>query len=298
MTGTPENRPPASPVSREEGAVFGPPVQEDGLDQDGGAALWDFLRSFIAARRIFLAIYRRYEERVLSSALEQKARREHLVLPPSGLFELFNLRRLTFLCEVRLKPLRDMAERIFGAREDEELLDVYCSHIYHELSILTEEHRSVGRFVRIKDRRRYRQLFEEVSGSYPTRLKRIRRLFTGGLRRIEVLLPKWAEHRVIVRSVYLFGDRLSLHAYGKGLSALYGRMYPEGGEIAGYLDAARSFVGSGFVMRAREAAQSGVEVAERLGARRPLDRAEAHSAREVRALLERLDEEAGVKASA
>ena len=163
---------------------------------------------------------------------------------------------------------------------------------------LNEEHRSVGRFLRIKDRRRYRQLFEEVSGYYPKRLQRIRRLFTGGMRRIEILLPTWAQYRVVVRSIYLFGDKLAGHAYGKGVEALYVRMYPEGREIEGYLKAARSLQTSGFMARAREAAEKGIEAAHIIEDRRPLERPEQHAADAVQDLLARLDAEAGVEAPA
>ncbi len=251
----------------------------------------------MAARRTFLSIYRRYERRVTSRAKALGMPRENLVLSPSDLYQLFNMRRLTFLKETRLKPLRALAHRLFAAG-DGELLDLYCSHIYHELSILHEEHRSVGRFVHIKDRRRYRKLYEEVSGYYPRRLKRIRRLFTGSVKRIENLLPKWAEHRVIKRSMYLFGDKLAKHAGEPGLAALYVRMYPAGGEIEGYLEASRSFVESGFVTRAREAVQEGVDASDRLRARRPLTPVEEQAVADVRALLIQLDEEAGIDLSA
>jgi hypothetical protein len=275
-----------------------PAAPSPGRAGEDGAALWDFLRRFVSARRTFLSIQRRYEQRVTQKCRDLDVSRENLVLPPGELFELFNLRRLAFLKETRLKPLRELAEEIFGARGDDELLDVYCSHIYHELSILNEEHRSVGRFLRIQDRRRYRQLFEEVSGYYPKRLQRIRRLFTGGMRRIEILLPGWAEHRVVVRSVYLFGNKLAGHAYGKGVEALYVRMYPEGREIQGYFEAARSFTTSGFMTRAREAAQRGVDAADALAARRVLERPEQDASTAVRDLLAQLDAEAGVEAPA
>ena len=297
MTG-PADRLPAP--ARAGGVEFPVPRGVNGPEgaDDDGADLWDFLRSFVTARRTFLKIYRRYEERVTSAACELQVDREDLVLPPTELLRLFNLRRLVFLRDTLLRPLRDLAEHIFADREDEELLDVYCSHIYHELSILSEEHRSVGRFLRIQDRRRYRQLFEEVSGYYPRRLRRIRRLFTGGLRRIEILLPDWAEHRVIVRSVYLFGSRLALHAYGKDVSTLYSRMYPEGGEVKGYLEAATNFQASGFMTRARKAAQRGLDAGARLSSRRHLERAEGRALADLADLRDRLDAEAGVRPDA
>lgn len=266
----------------------------DGPDTEEGALLWDFLVSFIAARHTFLAIYERYEARVRSAVRRTGVGRDALRLPPKELFGLFNMDRLRFLKEVRLRTLRDMAERIFAESADDELLDLYCNHIYHELSILAEEHRSVGRFVRIHDPRRFRQLFEEVSGYYPQRLRRIRRLFTGGLRRIETMLPSWSHHRVIARGMYLFGDRHARLAYGRDVTALYRRMYPDGAELQGFLEASRSFLDSGFMRLAREAADRGREAGRKLQARRHLERPEQDAADELEALLLRLDEEAGV----
>lgn len=294
MTGS-SSQPPASSLDGARGAHDLLTANGLGSTSDHGAALWDFLRSFVSARRTFLKIYRRYEDRVMGAARRLKVGRDDLVLPPSDLVKLFNLRRMVFLRDVRLKPLRELAEQIFAERGDEELLDVYCSHIYHELSILSEEHRSVGRFLRIQDRRRYRQLFEEVSGYYPKRLRRIRRLFTGGLRRIELMLPTWAQHRVVIRSVYLFGDRLALHAYGQDVGTLYSRMYPEGGEVKGLLEVARSFYESDFVTRSRGAAQRAIDAAARIKARRPLERAEEKALKDAEALRAHLDKEAGVK---
>ena len=43
-----------------------------------GAALWDFLRSFVSARRTFLKIYRRYEDRVMGAARRLKVSRDEL----------------------------------------------------------------------------------------------------------------------------------------------------------------------------------------------------------------------------
>jgi hypothetical protein len=285
-------------LTRDEGsAAVRPPVPPT-RDAARGALLWDFMVSFVAARRTFLAIFERYERRVLQASRRMGVGREVLVLPPRELFELFNLRRLKFLKEQRLRGLRDLAGHIFAESEDEELLDVYCSHIYHELSILAEEHRSVGRFLRIHDRRRYRQLFDEVSGYYPKRLQRIRRLFTGGLRRIETVLPDWAGHREIVRGVYLFGERLGRLTYGRGVASVYRRMYPNGGETLGCLEAARSFLDSSFMILAREAATKSVEAGNRLAARRHLERAEERALEEAITLLRRLDREAGVPAGA
>lgn len=253
-----------------------------------GALLWDFLTTFVASRRVFLAIYRRYERRVLKAARERGVSRTELTLPPKELYELFHLRRLERLRDDRLAALRDLAREIFGDGGDEGLMDAYCSHIYHEVSILSEEHRSVGRFVRHHDPRRYRALFQEVSGYYPLRLNRVQRLFRAGMKRLDELLPRWSRERVMVRSIYLFGDGLAHRAYGNGREAFYLRMYPTGGVIRGYLEAGRSLFKSGFSEDAREALLEALAAYERAESERDLRPGERRAAEEVRELMARL----------
>ncbi len=253
-----------------------------------GALIWDFLTTFVAARRTFLAVYRRYERRVLAQARSRDVPRTQLKLPPQELWTLFHLDRLESLRDKRLAPLRDLATEIFGAAGDEGLMDAYCGHIYHEISILSEEHRSVGRFVRHHDPRRYRALFDEVSGYYPLRLNRVLRFFRAAMKRLDELLPRWSRERIVVRSAYLFGDRLSRRAWSDGREALYIRMYPNGGVVRGYLEAGRSFLDSGFTDHARLAlghALCAWEGADELVQQRPGERRALEEVREAMARL-------------
>ena len=246
----------------------------NGRTDDHGALLWDFLDTFIKGRRGFLSIQRRYDRRVLKAARARSVDRTELKLPPEQLFRLFHLQRLELLRDRRLEPLRRMAPRIFGAEGDVGLMDVYCGHIFHEVSILSREHRSVGRFVRRKDPRRYRALFDEVSGYYPERLRRVKRFFSLAMKRLDELLPSWGQERVIVRSVYLFGNELARRAWGHGREDFYKRMYPDGGEVRGYAYAAQSLAESGFTGHAREAIAQAKAAASRVRARRTLTKAE------------------------
>jgi len=253
-----------------------------------GALIWDFLTTFVAARRTFLSVYRRYERRVLTAARERGVPRTELRLPPKELWELFSRGRLESLRDDRLAPLRDLAQEIFGPSGDSGLMDAYCGHIYHEISILSEEHRSVGRFVRHHDPRRYRSLFEEVSGYYPLRLNRVQRFFRAAMKRLDELLPRWSRERIIVRSTFLFGDSLARRAFGSGREALYLRMYPNGGVIRGYCEAGRSFYRSGFAEYAREALGLGLLAYEQAEAGRELRPGEKAAIEEVRELMAQL----------
>jgi hypothetical protein len=246
---------PEAVVPRPAGAV---PLAAD------GALVWDFLTAFFTSRRGFAAVFRRYEARVLRFAREAGVHRDDLVLPPADLARLFYPKRLQHLRDKRLAPLRALAHSLFRDAGVVEPLDTICSHVFHEISILMEEHQSVVRFQHLSDPKRYQQVFDEVSGYYPVRLRRIRRLFADGLRRLEELLPGWAHDRVVVRSAYLFGDRLVRGVWEEdGLVGLYARMYPQGGAAEGWLEAGKSFLASGFLPEAEAALRSAVRAAHR-----------------------------------
>jgi len=223
-----------------------------------GPLVWDFLTAFFASRRGFQSVFVRYERRVLRLARDAGVHRDDLVLPPAQLAGLFYPRRLRHLRDRRLAPLRELGHALFRDAGVVEPLDTICSHVFHEVSILMEEHESVVRFQHLSDPRRYAQMFEEVRGYYPTRLRRIRRLFADGLRRLEELLPTWSRDRVVVRSAYLFGEKVLKGAYEDGLVRLYAHLYPQGGAAEGYLEASRSFALSRFGEEAGEAARRSI----------------------------------------
>lgn len=264
-----------------------------------GAILWDFTTTFFAARRQFRDIYTRYEARVITEANNHGVDRMQLVLPPRELYKLFSLRRLESLRERRLWTMRQLAERIFGEEGDEGLLDAYCRHIYHEVAMLSQEHDSVGRFVSTHDPRRYKELFEEVRGYYPERLRRVKRFFELATRRLGELLPIWSEQRVMVRCAYLFGDRWGRLGYGRGRDALLQKMWPKrGGAIRGYLEAGRSFARSGFETQAEGALRESLRVAIRLQKRRVLSEHEVEARDASEALLQEITGDAAPRAAA
>lgn len=265
---SPSLRPAPAVAPRSEAAGFLPPASVPLPGTQRGALLWDFILTFVGARQAFLGVYRHYERRVKAAARQRGVPREELRLPPGALWRLFHGRRLEFLLEHRLVPLRDLARQIFGQNGDDGLMDAYCAHIFHEVSVLAEEHRSVGRFLRHEDPRRYRDLFDEVSKYYPTRLRRVKRFFEDGRLRLEELLRSWSGRKVVIRSVYVFGAQVARRAWQEGRPAFYRHMYPQGGAAEGYWTAARCFGESGFDALEREALGLAVEAGRPRG-RRP-----------------------------
>src|SRR5262249_8303688 len=129
LDATRAGRPPA-PVA--EGAD-GEPIVSKPLD---GSRAWDFLTAFFAARRSFLAVFRRYESRVLRFAREAGVHRDDLVLGPKDLAALFRVPRLHHLRDERFEALRRHAHALFRESGVVEPLDTMASHAFHEASIL------------------------------------------------------------------------------------------------------------------------------------------------------------------
>ena len=65
------------------------------------------------------------------------------------------------------------------------------------------------RFQHLSDPKRYEQVLEEVSGYYPTRLRRIRRLFADGLRRLRSSSRRGPATASSSARAYLFGARVT-----------------------------------------------------------------------------------------
>ena len=61
------------------------------------------------------------------------------------------------------------------------------------------------------------------------------------------------EHRIVMRSLFLFGDELLDGNYRHGLKGLYRKVYPDLGEARGFAEVGASFLESGFEDEARDA---------------------------------------------
>ena len=101
-------------------------------------------------------------------------------LNPSETRDLFNSEALRDLIVRWVEPLRETARGYFRESNVSEPYDTKVSRIYHELSILLEEHLSVLNFPRAGSAREFGRLFREVSEYYPIRLRRMRDRATGG----------------------------------------------------------------------------------------------------------------------
>ncbi len=233
---------------------------------------WYLIRDFFRARESFQSLFRRYEERVLRLSREQKVDRADLRIGWEELRDLIGFRALEHLQANELAPLKDVSHRLFRTPDATDKFDTIASQIYHEISILKEEHYALKEDHLAYDEAAYGRLFAEVSVYYPKRLRHIRGLFLKARRRLERLLPTLVDGRIAIRSVYLFSEKLFKRAYRDGLDGFYRKAYPEGGVVRGYVDASVAFRAGGFVELADEAlghARRGLAEARTNGAEVP-----------------------------
>lgn len=214
---------------------------------------WLLVRTFYQSFRSFSALYEQYEARVKAFAQRYGVDRTKLKLPPDELQSLIDSQALLALRDGELALLRQIAHQLFRGAYVPDPFDSHVTNIYHEVSILKEEHRTIGDASMRLDRAEYDRYYREVNVYYPRRLRHVRNLYGKARKRLEQLLPTMGRTKVIVRSVYLFGDRLVRGVYEGGIEELYKHMYPNGGAVTGYTLVADSFLDGGFWEEAAEA---------------------------------------------
>jgi len=229
-----------------------------------------------------------YEARVAKFAEQSATDRSRLKLPADELQSLLDFKSLEELRDREILRLKETAHELFRVADSTDRLDHFISNIYHEISILKEEHYTLKEdFVRM-DRREYDRFFREVAEFYPKRLRHVKNLYQKALRRLEEILPEMADERIVVRSLYLFGEDLLVGAYRSGLKGLYNHMYPELGDVGGYGVVGKSFLESGFTEEALHAFRKALELYGRKR-RKKKGPAQAALVKELQAEVERLE---------
>lgn len=223
------------------------------------------VRTFYRSYQAFHALFESYERRVQAFVELYGMDRRDIQLAPDELLSLFDSHALSALRDNELLQLKDAAHQLFRGLDAPDPFDSHVTNIYHEVSLLKEEHWTVLEDVMRADRKAYERYYREVNVYYPRRLKHVRNTYNRARRRLEsVLLPAFSRNKIMVRSVYLFGERLVRGVYADGLNDLYSYMYPNGGALTGYTLAADSFLDGGFREEAADAYARALSI---LGAR-------------------------------
>ncbi len=220
---------------------------------------WDLVTAFFRAKRLFEVQYEAYEATVKDIARRQGVDRGALQLPAREVAALLDFEQLGDLHDRCVAPLRELSRQVLREVATTDLLDRYVADIYHEISILREEHyevvahgaREPGELEDLK------QVLDEVHEYFPKRLHRVHHLFAQAERRLAALVARFGRNTVFVRSMFLLGAEalgsVEVQAW------LYGHVYA-GGAAEGDLVAARSFLAGGFLDLARTAVERGARL--------------------------------------
>jgi hypothetical protein len=225
--------------------------------QERDSQVWEIVELFYRSLIEFRQIYDQYEWRVLQHSHRKGLHRRDLRLEPEDLAGLMDFKALERLRDEHIFRLKETCHQIFRSRHRTDLVDIYVSDVFHEISILKEEYYNVKTYAPqyARDAREVEltYILDEVHNLFPSKLNHIRYLFGKARERLEELLPGFTRNRILVRSLFLHRDDFVKDAYEDGILAFYRIMYPEGGPADGFYEVGLSFHASGFHARALEA---------------------------------------------
>jgi hypothetical protein len=229
------------------------------MKEDHKNLLWEIVTKFFVAKKSFMVQHTNYDRLVKSYAKKQSVDRRQLQLGTREVAGLLDFKSIEELRNHHLRELKRLSHEMYRTEEITDLFDKYVSDIYHEISILKEEHYTVLTYApayeegQQGDLTERDKILEEVHEFFPRKMEQVNSLFQKAQIRLEELLPEYGQDRVLVRSMYLFGDKLLKGLYKNGLVDLYKKVYTKGGAVEGFLTAARSFHESGFDEQAEQA---------------------------------------------
>jgi len=212
--------------------------------------IFDVVEKFFTATKLFRSQFEMYESKVAAYAEERGLERTELRLNSNEIAGLFDFKELEQLRDRRLFPLKELSHQLFRRDAHTDPFDRYVSDLFHELSILKEEHYTVQMYgpayEEAEDTEDWAAMLDEVHEFFPRRLRVIRRLFAKSQARLLSLLPDFRNNGVLLRSLMLYGDELVAGVLPGGLSDLLNAMCPEIGAAGAYCEAARRFLQGGF----------------------------------------------------
>ena len=218
---------------------------------------WSIIRYFYLAFVHFHREYERYDKKVMSYSRASGIDRESLRLNTEELAGLLEFKSLESLRDDYIQELKDLCHDVFRTADRTDPLDRYVSDIFHEVSILKEEHYTVKTYApqyeRDSDEVELKFILDDAHTVFPKKLTQIRYLFGKARERMEKILPTVRSMPIVVRSLYLHrNEDFIRNAYPKGLKAFYSHMYPLGA-FEGYYQVAQSFYHSSFFREALKA---------------------------------------------
>jgi len=212
--------------------------------------IFDVVERYFHATRHFQSQFTNYETRVLEYARQRGLDRTQLRLNAQELATLFDFKALEQLRDRHLFALKEASHRLFRGDDHTDAFDRYVSDLFHELSMLKEEHYTVQvygpQFEAADEDADLETLLDEVHEFYPRRLRTIRTLFQKARARLLAVLPDFGENSILLRSLAMYGDDLVGDVLPGGVDELLAAIYPARGAAWAWGRAAQRFLDGGF----------------------------------------------------
>ncbi|HVR76571.1 MAG TPA: hypothetical protein VMT52_19735 [Planctomycetota bacterium] len=226
------------------------------FEQELGQKIWTIVQLFYRSHGVFKEQFESYEMKVLEYSAETGIHRKDLRLKSAQLAGLLDLKKLERLRDGYIQELKDLCHLVFRGQDRTDLLDRYVSDIFHEISILKEEHYNVQTYATLYERDRaeveLKHILDEAHTIFPEKLRHIRYLFGRAEARLEAHLSSFRNIQLFTRSLYLHRNDFVAESYRDGIRQFYRFMYP-GGPVEGFYQVGVSFLHSGFPENALEA---------------------------------------------
>jgi hypothetical protein len=224
-------------------------------EQELGHKIWTNVQLFYRSHGVFREQFESYERRVLAISEQTGVPRADLRLNSAELASLLDLKKLERLRDGYIHELKDLCHLVFRGPDQTDLLDRYVSDIFHEISILKEEHYNVKTYAPLYERDaavvELRHILDEAHTLFPQELRHIRYLFGRAQARLEEHLASFRTIPLFIRSLYVHRNDFVVEAYPDGIDRFYELMYLLG-PMEGYYEAGLSFYHSGFFDEALE----------------------------------------------
>ncbi len=226
------------------------------VEQELGQRIWTIVELFYRSHSAFMEQFERYENKVSSYSELLGIPRADLRLKSQELASLLDLKGLERLRNGYIHELKDLCHLVFRGQDQTDLLDRYVADIFHEISILKEEHYNVITYAPLYERDdaevELRHILDEAHTLFPHKLQHIRYLFGRARLRLEEHLASFSRIQLFIRSLYIHRNDFVALAYENGIETFYDLMY-DLGAYEGYYEVGCSFYNSGFFVQAAAA---------------------------------------------
>lgn len=226
------------------------------VEQELGHKIWTIVQLFYRAHAEFRGQFESYERKVLAYSKDTGIHRNDLRLKPNELAGLLDFKQLERLRDGYIHELKDLCHLVFRGQDSTDLLDRFVADIFHEISILKEEHYNVKTYAPLYERDRneveLKYILDEAHTLFPQKLRHIKYLFGRAQARLESHLASFRSICLFIRSLYMHRGDFVADSYPDGLKEFYRFMYPCG-PVEGFYEVGMSFYHSGFLDEAAEA---------------------------------------------